>query len=1125
MNVGQKRMSRQFSETTKGVAIAVLSLLLVSTVTAETTGENIKVLHARASGLAAFVTGANGGAIAVQPAAGKTRVEPLDFLLQHGRSFGIADPKKQLVAQKQHTDSIGLTHTQYQQVHQGVRVFGGVLKIHQNAAGDVLSANGDFLPIPATLAAVAGISAKQAQSAASVVLAETIPATAQPVVERSELVIVDPGWYGDPPMGAKVAYYLILTDNKSYVREAFFVDAHTGAILDQWTLLHTARDRVIIDDTTSTIVRTEGDPATGDSEADQAYDYTGDTYDLFDRGFGRDGMDDAGGVMTAVVRLQSPNCPNAFGGAGGTFFCLGLATDDIVGHEWGHALTDFTADLIYQNQTGQLNEHYSDVWGELVDLYNGDVSEPGPASGTNWPTHDSGTGLDIPNNLRGAGCNEGFRWKIGEGSAIGIIRDMWNPPCNGDPDRANSPLETCNANDNGGVHSGSGIPNHAFAMLVDGKTFNGFTINAIGPIKAAAVWFQALSAYMTPITDFQDAYFSLVQAASDLVGTTPNDPRSGAPSATAFTTADVTDVRNALLAVEMNTIGRCGNNGRVLFTQSSNPCSDRTTFFTEQFESGIGAWTVTNTNPPTPYDWALTTTTLPFNDPGVAIFIEDRNIGTCGGLSEEALHTLQSPPIVLPADADFPMLSFRHFLRSEGPYDGGRVSIQVNGAGWQAIPRNAMIQNPYNGRLHTVAQGNDNPLAGETAWTGAGGVWGTTIVDLASFASPNDSVELRFEFGKNGCAGLVGWYVDDIEVYNCPDCDSNGTVDVHESRFTFTSPPLGNIGHLSPQNFNIPSPPLAGSAVTLTFSAVGDFGANFDNEVESVNIKINGTPVGTILRGERTANCTTTPEVEDLVVDAITFNAAVDGGNALIEMIPTSDVNPTQCDGSSYISVVASYSATGAAADPNPIEKNRYLTLIGGGTSGQEMGIRVVLKDLPPPFDCHNGEVRWVGAPRDVSESATQSDDSPPTFRTAELESFPILFDAGGTTGPLHVYGIEVVPGGEYEFQAFDATCGMMSSESSAPIINVRTANEWGDVVGFLVDGIWTEPNEDVSIVTDCISVINKFSDLPNAPLKSRADLEPDPPDQLINITDVLFCVKGFQGLGYPFGGPQPPCP
>ena len=65
-----------------------------------------------------------------------------------------------------------------------------------------------------------------------------------------------------------------------------------------------------------------------------------------------------------------------------------------------------------------------------------------------------------------------------------------------------------------------------------------------------------------------------------------------------------------------------------------------------------------------------------------------------------------------------------------------------------------------------------NPMAGEPAFTGSdggsvSGSWGQSQVNLAGLAGPGDNVKLRFEFGVDGCNGLVGWYVDDVQVYSC----------------------------------------------------------------------------------------------------------------------------------------------------------------------------------------------------------------------------------------------------------------------------------------------------------------------------------------------------------------------
>ena len=91
------------------------------------------------------------------------------------------------------------------------------------------------------------------------------------------------------------------------------------------------------------------------------------------------------------------------------FVGTGVGSDDIVGHELTHGVTNFESALVYQNESGAMNESISDVFGESVDLVNG--------AGTD-------TAAD--------------RWQIGEDSSLGVIRDMADPPNFNDPDKMTS---------------------------------------------------------------------------------------------------------------------------------------------------------------------------------------------------------------------------------------------------------------------------------------------------------------------------------------------------------------------------------------------------------------------------------------------------------------------------------------------------------------------------------------------------------------------------------------------------------------------------------------------------------------------------------------------------------------
>ena len=63
--------------------------------------------------------------------------------------------------------------------------------------------------------------------------------------------------------------------------------------------------------------------------------------------------------------------------------------------------------------------------------------------------------------------------------------------------------------DSGGVHTNSGVVNHAYALVVDGGTYNAVTVPAIGLDKAANVFWQTQYAHLGPISDFTDLADSL----------------------------------------------------------------------------------------------------------------------------------------------------------------------------------------------------------------------------------------------------------------------------------------------------------------------------------------------------------------------------------------------------------------------------------------------------------------------------------------------------------------------------------------------------------------------------------------------------------------------------------------
>ena len=179
----------------------------------------------------------------------------------------------------------------------------------------------------------------------------------------------------------------------------------------------------------------------------------------------------------------------------------------------------------------------------------------------------------------------------------GAIRDMWNPNCAQDPGKVTDAEYHCATADGGGVHTNSGVPNHGFALLVDGGTYNGRIVGAIGMTKAAHLYWRAQSVYQTLTSDFNDHADALEASCADLIGVTldalgtgPTDPGS---SGQAITQADCVEVSDMIAAVELRTDPTEQCNFQPLL-QPNPPalCANQKnlpTFYHETFEQGLGA--------------------------------------------------------------------------------------------------------------------------------------------------------------------------------------------------------------------------------------------------------------------------------------------------------------------------------------------------------------------------------------------------------------------------------------------------------------------------------------------------------------------------------------------------------
>lgn len=442
------------------------------------------------------------------------------------------NPNADLTLLSKEKDSLGFTHYKYIQSVDGVPVDGADFIVHVDQKGNVSATNGTLHPEASSQmkgSTKAKLSSQKAVDLAwkSIKLTKKDTDAASPAMPapfkkpentsvKQDLVIFDKdGSY-------HLAYKVQLQFIKPYgANWQIFVDAKDGSILDSYNAVSDAAttgsgtgvlgDRKTLNtyssngtyylyDTTKpmngvieTFTASNGSSLPGSYSVDSdnnfssttqradvdAHYYAGKVYDYYYSKFGRNSYDNAGATIRSTVHY-SRNYNNAYwngaqmvygDGDGVTFTSLSGALD-VVAHELTHAVTERTAGLNYQYQSGALNESISDTFGFFNDtgdyLMGEDVYTPGR----------SGDGL----------------------------RSLSNPEAYGQPSTMSGYVNT--SSDNGGVHTNSGIPNKAAYL----------TVTKIGVSAAEKIYYRALTNYMTPTTNFSNARAALLQAAADLYG-------------------------------------------------------------------------------------------------------------------------------------------------------------------------------------------------------------------------------------------------------------------------------------------------------------------------------------------------------------------------------------------------------------------------------------------------------------------------------------------------------------------------------------------------------------------------------------------------------------------------------
>ncbi len=734
-----------------------------------------------------------------------------EFFRNHGDAFGVEKPDQDLKAVRTLRDAAGGEHAVMRQTHEELPVFGGELRAHFDSSGELYAANGYFMAgikinttprlneqqaadiAIRTVDDGAARFAKQPGGARERNYRAGAPNTDLTAVAKT-LMVFRAGLLRGTPGKDHLAWEVEVINSDRTVREFVYVDAHNGRVIDQITGIHDALQRRVSESSLANVVWDEsnGDPdpipaGWAGGTAQQVLDWNNEidgakeTYNLFASMSAGTYLsyDAADAAMHTVNNDPGISCPNANWNGVSTNYCSDVTGDDTVAHEWGHAYTEYTSGLIYQWQSGALNESYSDIWGEVVDLLNGRGTDDAPGS-MRTAGNCSIFGQGVPS------VDNSYRWLSGEDDPAfgGAIRDMWEPTCYGDPGKVTDSEYFCSTADSGGVHFNSGIPNHAFALLVDGGDYNGVMVNAIGLTKASHIHWGAQN-LLTPASDFVDHADALEAACSSLMGVDlpvlSTSATNAGLSGEVITGADCAAVSAAIAAVEFRTPPTACGFEPILSADAPLLCENTGTLQTtlyEDFEGGSlpAGWTVGSRDVANPAtfdtpDWAVVGN-LPAGANGLfAAFVPDLVIGNCVDDDETGALFLDSPSMVLPAGG-VPRVAFDHSVATELGWDGGNLKVSVNGGAWTVVPTSSYSFNAYNSTLNTAGAGNTNPLAGEPAFTGTdggsnSGSFGQSQVNLLGLAFPGDTVQLRFEMGVDGCNGVVGWYVDDVRAYSC----------------------------------------------------------------------------------------------------------------------------------------------------------------------------------------------------------------------------------------------------------------------------------------------------------------------------------------------------------------------
>lgn len=474
-----------------------------------------------------------------------TPTNALTYLEKNEGKTGIKNPNKNLKVKSTQKDKLGMTHVRFNQTVNGVNVEGSEVVVHFNKNNEVISANGRINQT-VTETAVDTTASLSSDAALKTALSSVTAPEELTYEPTSELVVLP--FEGENYTAYKVNVNFMGDEPGNWF---VFVDAKTGQVIDKYNgLMHADEQRTqkgagkgvhgehrelhitqvkepnagtkfaladyshenlggIItydaknDNSASNDTIHVGNSAAFIGDYDRALvdaHYNSEkVYDYFLNEHDRNSLDGEGMAIISRVHYGT-NYNNAswngrwmtYGDGDGVFMTSLSAGLDVAAHEMTHGVITHSANLVYRNQSGALNESFADVFGALVDDSDWEMGEDimAPAAKADGVTVlrslSNPNGVIVSNEQRRAYSTNG-----------GVY-----------PDHMDEFYYMPTSVDGGGVHVNSSITNHAAYLIAQD----------IGREKLGQIYYRALTVYLTPNSDFSDARRAVVQSAIDLYG-------------------------------------------------------------------------------------------------------------------------------------------------------------------------------------------------------------------------------------------------------------------------------------------------------------------------------------------------------------------------------------------------------------------------------------------------------------------------------------------------------------------------------------------------------------------------------------------------------------------------------